>query len=148
MTIIRRIGFAFLACAAVLVWAFMGPERIAAEDHADRLGEIAADDDANNEFTEGAPQQEVVNGWTSINYLELIAEDVNQLPDNRPAALLTLLVLAACLHYGTTPTNPVVLQRVPVNRPGLGPTTTGRVAEAQDAPASPVVSSGEPRTTT
>jgi hypothetical protein len=146
MTIIRRIGFALLACAAVLVWAFMGPERITAEDHADRLGEIAADDDANNEFTEGAPQQEVVNGWTSINYLELIAEDVNQLPDNRPAALLTLLVLAACLHYGTTPTSPVVLQRVPVNRPGPTP---GPVAETQDAPASAVVGSGgEPRTTT
>src|SRR5688572_4309787 len=131
MLIIRRIGFALLAGAAVLVWAYMGPDRTSVEDHADRLTEIASDDDANNALTEGAPQQEVVSGWTSLESLEVISKDITRFPDARRATLLMLLVVPPSLLFATSPNGPVAPRGVPVGR--TGPATTAATPGAPEA---------------
>ena len=117
MVLVRRIGYAVLALAAIGVFVFMAPESVDNETQQARVASIESDDDANNESTAGAPQQEVVNGWTGIEYLHLMSDQLNGTTDGRPAALLTLLVLAACLHWGTATPTGVVLQRVAVPRP-------------------------------
>ena len=50
-------------------------------------------DTANNARTEGAPQQAVVNGWTAKDLLTVIAREGAQPSDERPAALLVLVVV-------------------------------------------------------
>jgi hypothetical protein len=136
MVLVRRVGYALIALAAIGVWLFMAPQpgETVAQDK--RVSQINDEDDANNAMTEGAPQQEVVNGWTSVAYLELISDQLNTTPepDRRPAALLTLLVLAACLHCGTaSPATGMLVQRVPVPRPtgpGTVPGATGSSGSA------------------
>ena len=65
---------------------------------------------ANNANASGAPQQTVVNGWTTIDWLELISEQLNEMPqenqvtagiDERVPTLLLLLVLGACFEWAT-----------------------------------------------
>jgi hypothetical protein len=75
--------------------------------------EALSDFDANDARTEGAPQQQVVNGWVARDLLSIIALEQNELveaartahaePDNRPAALLVIAVLAIAL-WGATST--------------------------------------------
>jgi hypothetical protein len=103
MLLIRRIAYVLIALAAIAVWVFMAPEPSdvpTAGAYSSKVKTIEDMNDANNAYTEGAPQQEVVNGWTSIEYLNLISAQLNKLPahvtppvDERPAALLGLLVL-------------------------------------------------------
>ena len=50
-------------------------------------------DTANNARTEGAPQQTVVNGWTAKDLLTVIAREGARPSDERPAALLVLVVI-------------------------------------------------------
>lgn len=49
---------------------------------------IESDNELNAAFADSAPQQQVVNGWTMIDYLQLIALQNNQLLDSTPAAEL------------------------------------------------------------
>jgi len=65
----------------------------------------------NNSNAGGAPQQQVVNGWTSNDWLELISEQIylsqqssslnETRPDNRVPHLLTLLIIACCFEWVT-----------------------------------------------
>lgn len=43
-------------------------------------------------MTEGAPQQEVVNGWTTIEYLNLLSKQQEQSSERLDALLLLALL--------------------------------------------------------
>ncbi|QAY63243.1 hypothetical protein ET495_08290 [Xylanimonas allomyrinae] len=110
--LVRRIGFAVAALAAIVVFVAGAPAEPEATRHDATIAAIEADDNANNARTEGAPQQQVVNGWTTIAYLGHISDQVDDLPgrlaasnDGRPAALLLIGVLTAAFHLGTKPSS-------------------------------------------
>ncbi|WP_344249157.1 hypothetical protein [Isoptericola hypogeus] len=107
--IVRRIGFGMLAIAAATVFFVAAPESVDTGGHAGEVASIEAEDDLNNASAEGAPQQAVVNGWTTNRYLGLLTDQMDdqlQRPvgDPRLPALLLVLVLGACLHWGTSDT--------------------------------------------
>lgn len=110
---IRRIGGALLVVATVVVWFAMAPDSSAPESHTSDLEEILDNADANNALADGAPQQEVVNGWAARDLLALTVKQNDHLSeqarrDERPAALLGLGVLGIALLALTTPRNPAV----------------------------------------
>lgn len=106
MLLARRIGLGVIALLGLLVWLLGAPSSYSSSGHEDRIAEIKSVDEENNEGAEGAPQQDVVNGWTTNRYLELLAEDSFATRDPRPAALLLLLLLAGCLAWATPVTPP------------------------------------------
>lgn len=61
------------------------------------------DDSINQKAAGGAPQQSVVNGWTARDLLTIIARQGEQ-RDDRPAALLTLLLLGVAMYLSTSAT--------------------------------------------
>lgn len=77
-----------LALSALMIWAGMSPE----ESYADLRASIEDLDDANNQQAQGAPQQAVVNGWTTIEYLNLLSTQQEQSDDRRDALILVGLV--------------------------------------------------------
>lgn len=99
---IRLVGSLLIGALAVLSFALLGPST---ENHAAERILIWADDSANQDRTQGAPQQAVVNGWTGNELLDLISSQLDEAaqPDHRPAALLTLGVLLIGLGLMTTP---------------------------------------------
>jgi hypothetical protein len=106
--IARRVGAAALVLAALGVWFGMQPETDDAPNYANDVAAIEASDDANNEIADGAPQQEVVNGWTTTAYLSLLSKQAEEAAapaprDDRPAAMLGLCVAGIALLAATTP---------------------------------------------
>lgn len=108
---VRAIGFVVLALAALVVMVTMGPS-IEEVDTAtfDRLVDQALSDaEANEARTQGAPQQQVVNGWTNRDLLTAISRQMSAeieatqgiAGDQRVPALLLLTVLAICWHGAT-----------------------------------------------
>ena len=87
----------FIAVLAIF-WFAASPEEA---PFADTRDEIESIDDLNNESTEGAPQQEVVNGWTTIEYLNLLSTQQEHENNRRDALLLLILLsgLAAYTHH-------------------------------------------------
>ena len=106
MQIIRRIGAVVLIVAATSVWFGMKPASAdSSPDHRTAITAALADDIANNKRTEGSPQQTVVNGWTARDLLTIVAREGSDPPppvDERPAALLALLVIGVGLGLATT----------------------------------------------
>lgn len=105
---VRLVGSLIIALAAVVVLFTAGPSHDDARDLSTSRAAIWVDDEANQSRTEGAPQQQVVNGWTGNALLDLISEQLDAAtapakPDNRPAVLLTLGVLLLALTTVTTP---------------------------------------------
>lgn len=105
MEIVRKIGAVVLVVAAIAVWFGLKPSDSALNMDSIQIAAIMADDQANQERAEGAPQQTVVNGWTARNLLEVIAQQgttpaADQ--DQRPAALLVLTVIGVALLAFTT----------------------------------------------
>lgn len=99
MTVARRVGAIVLAIAAVVVWFAMGPQ-----DRSEDIRQALADYERNELRTEGAPQQQVVNGWVAKDLLTVIAEQQNDTAsDERLPALAGLLVLGAALYVFTSP---------------------------------------------
>ena len=120
-TPIRYAGYLVLAVAAVAVFVVLRP-RIdtvtptlpSATSYESLITSALAADAANNLRTEGAPQQQVVNGWTAKDLLTIIAKEnidilkaqgavvdatgaLNTTPfDERIPALLLIGVLALC----------------------------------------------------
>jgi hypothetical protein len=88
---VRFVIAGLLAVAALGIWGGMAPE----DSYTDVRASIESADDANNERTEGAPQQAVVNGWTTIEYLNLLSTQLEQSDDRRDALLLVGLLGAA-----------------------------------------------------
>jgi hypothetical protein len=117
MIAFRRVGLAVLAVAAVAVFFVLAPDSSGSEpsiftaDYSELVQQALSDSDANNVRAEGAPQQQVVNGWVARDLLSIIALEQNELveaartaqadPDDRPAALLVITVLAIAL-WGAT----------------------------------------------
>lgn len=112
---IRLIGFSCIGALAIIIFLLGGPSQNVYEsaqgiDWEDTAESINLRNHINNENASGAPQQTVVNGWSAIDWLELISEQLNELPqqnqvtttiDNRVSLLLLLLVLGACLEWAT-----------------------------------------------
>jgi hypothetical protein len=97
--IARRVGAIVLAIAAVVVWFAMGPD-----DRSSDIRQALAEYELNELRTEGAPQQQVVNGWVAKDLLTIIAEQQNDASsDERLPALAGLLVLGAALYVFTSP---------------------------------------------
>lgn len=101
MPLVRRVGAMVLAFAAVVVWFAMAPD-----ESSDRSADIAsalADYELNDARTQGAPQQQVVNGWVAKDLLIIIAEQQNEsVTDERLPALAVLVVLGLALHMATS----------------------------------------------
>ncbi|NPC42946.1 hypothetical protein [Nocardioides sp. zg-1230] len=76
--------------AVLAVWAYTAAPEGGA--FADARSDIESMDDANNARTEGAPQQEVVNGWTTIEYLNLLSTQQEHDNDRRDMLLLLMLL--------------------------------------------------------
>lgn len=100
---VRLIGSAVIAALALLTLVAFAPD-INADSSAERAA-TWIEDSANQENTAGAPQQQVVNGWTGNALLDLISEQLDEQtsPDQRPVALLTLGILLLALIAATTP---------------------------------------------
>jgi hypothetical protein len=119
--IVRYLGFAVLIGAAVYVYVAMAPAVVrdvptlpSFTQYESLISTALADDAANNLRTEGAPQQQVVNGWTARDLLTIIAKEqadllkaqgavvdatgnlTTQPFDDRVPALLLIGVLAVC----------------------------------------------------
>jgi len=111
---VRTYGFAIIAVLGFLAFLVGGPRaEIVNESRIDWAGtaqSINSRNSANNNNTSGAPQQTVVNGWTTIDWLELISEQIFEMEqsnhsrtshDNRVPTLLLLLLLGASLDWAT-----------------------------------------------
>jgi hypothetical protein len=93
----RKVGAVALSIAAVVVWFAMGPE-----DRSSDIRQALVEYELNEARTEGAPQQQVVNGWVAKDLLTIVAEQQNEVAgDERLPALVGLLVLGAALHAFT-----------------------------------------------
>lgn len=125
---IRYLGFAVLAMGAVASFVYFTPKDVkssyalpSASQYESLISQALSDDAANNLRTEGAPQQQVVNGWTAKDLLTIIAKEQadilraqgavvdatgnlqTQPFDQRIPALLLIAVLAICWSGATTP---------------------------------------------
>jgi hypothetical protein len=112
MLTIRRIGAVVLIVAAISVWFGMKPANTdTSSNYGASITAALAGDHANSARTAGAPQQAVVNARTARDLVTIIAEEgANPRPvDERPAALLTLLVIGFGWGLATT--------RLPVRGP-------------------------------
>lgn len=76
---VRVVGFAVLALAALVVMVAMGPSVEDVDTSTfDRLVDQALSDaEANEARTQGAPQQQVVNGWTNRDLLTAISRQMS-----------------------------------------------------------------------
>jgi hypothetical protein len=115
MLLARRIGAVVLAVAAVVIWFVMAPDD--SSGSSSDVSRALAEYELNEARTEGAPQQQVVNGWVAKDLLAIIAEQQDQaVSDERLPALVVLLVFGLALHIATTPrtAEPGSLLSVPV----------------------------------
>ena len=79
--VIRVIGFMVLAASAVAVFLVLAPKTPtvlpslpSATRYESLITDALAADKSNNLLTAGAPQQQVVNGWTARDLLTIIAK--------------------------------------------------------------------------
>jgi hypothetical protein len=126
--VLRPLGFLLCAVAAVAVFVLLAPKVStstptlpSATRYETLITQALADDAANNLRTEGAPQQQVVNGWTAKDLLTIIAKqnidiltsqgavvdatgNLQTAPfDQRIPALLLIAVVALCWSGIATP---------------------------------------------
>ena len=101
MLMVRRILGVLLVAAALAIWFGMAPQSHEAKYKSD-IETALISDQLNNQNTEGAAQQQVVNGWTAKDLLTVLARQGAQPADERPAALLFLAVLGIAFFFGTS----------------------------------------------
>jgi hypothetical protein len=102
MLLVRRIGAVVLAVAAIVIWVIMAPDD--SSGSSSDVRRALAEYELNEARTEGAPQQQVVNGWVAKDLLAIIAEQQDQaVSDERLPALAVLIVFGLALHIATTP---------------------------------------------
>ena len=102
MPLVRRAGAIVLALAAIVVWFAMAPDD--SEDRSSDISRVLAEYELNETRTQGAPQQQVVNGWVAKDLLTIIAEQQNEsISDERLPALAVLVILGLALHIATSP---------------------------------------------
>lgn len=106
----RLVGTTVLGWAALLVMALAGPDTVSSSGSEFDRSRIWSDEEANQSRTSGAPQQQVVNGWTANEFLGLMSEQLDQVGastvDHRPAGLLLIVVLQVGLLTVTTTPEP------------------------------------------
>lgn len=111
---IRQIGFAILAAVAAVVVVTMrpaDPEPVDTSRFDRQVQQALSDFETNEARTQGAPQQQVVNGWVNRDLLTIISRQLSTSmetvainpPDERVPVLLLILVLTAGWHGATTP---------------------------------------------
>ncbi len=101
MLLVRRIGAVVLAVAAALIWFVMAPDEPSSASG--DVSQALAEYELNEARTEGAPQQQVVNGWVARDLLAIIAEQQDRaVSDERLPALAVLIVFGLALHLATT----------------------------------------------
>ena len=145
---IRYFGFAVLAAAAVAAFVYFTPKEVtssyslpSASQYESLISQALSDDAANNLRTEGAPQQQVVNGWTAKDLLTIIAKEQadilraqgavvdatgslqTQPFDQRIPALLLVAVLAICWSGVTAPRGLVMPRAAAFNDPTAAATS-------------------------
>ena len=127
MIVVRRIGAVVLVAAALAVWLLMAPDKPVmpevqvqdgVTDRSSAISQALSDYELNENMTQGAPQQTVVNGWVAKDLLEIMARQQNEaltrdevptpvapiVPnDERIPALVGLLVLGLALALFTAP---------------------------------------------
>jgi hypothetical protein len=130
MQLARQLGLAVIAIAAVAVWFVMAPaepDQVTAFDptsktYATLIDLTLENYDMNNENTESAVQQQVVNGWVAKDLLTIMAQQNTDLldavgglgdqnatasslavRDDRTPALLVLVVVAVAWFGITAP---------------------------------------------
>jgi len=138
---VRYLGFAVLALAAAAAFVYFTPKAVSssyalpsASQYESLISQALADDKVNNRSTTGAPQQQVVNGWTAKDLLTIIAKEQadilraqgavvdatgnlqTQPFDQRVPALLLIAVLAVCWSGIATP-RPPLEARIPTFSP-------------------------------
>jgi hypothetical protein len=133
---IRRIGALILCVAAFIVLFGMAPDDMTGSGD---ITSVMIGDAANQDRAEGAPQQSVVNGWTARDLLEIIAKQGEGSRDDRPAALLTLVVLGLALALFTSSPGGGGLRQTS----GGGPTATAPEKPADGWPSGDVPLSSE-----
>ena len=101
MSVVRRVGAVVLALAAVVIWFAMAPSD--ASDRSSDIAGVLAEYELNEARTQGAPQQQVVNGWAAKDLLAIIAEQQDaSVTDERLPALGVLVVLGLALVLATS----------------------------------------------
>ncbi len=134
MLLIRRVGAACLAVAAVIVWFALTPSEkpAASANFSPQIATALDDYDTNNASAGYAPQQQVVNGWVTKDLLTVIAREQNAAlspqsapRDERIPAELLLVVLGLALLAGTNPRPTPAPRTAAVNDPAPVPTTDG-----------------------
>jgi hypothetical protein len=105
MLIVRRVGAAVLVIAAVWVWFNLGPAE--QPDHRSERLVINAEDDLNNENTEGRHNRQSLMAGQVWSILSCCRSSWISTPsyaqrDDRPAGMLGLCVLGIALVAGTT----------------------------------------------
>ena len=135
---VRLAGFAVLAVAAVVAWVVLAPKLAtdvptlpSATQYETLIADALSAHELNNASAAGAPQQQVVNGWTARDLLTIIAkENVDILRaqgavvdvtgtlrttpfDERVPALLLIGVLAVCWAGVSTPRSVSSMVSVP-----------------------------------
>jgi hypothetical protein len=110
----RRIGAVVLILGATGVWFGMGPaDTEATSGYHQQIAAALAVDTKSSKAAHGTAQQTVVNGWTARDLLAILAQEGSdpRSADERPAALLALLVLGLGIGLATT--------RLTVSEPGM-----------------------------
>lgn len=99
-----RLAAAIIASiAAILVWT---SAQTVADKNADSfkkaITEARAMQTINESTADSAPQQQVVNGWSTVDFLEVLAKQDNAPRDDRPAALLMIGLLLGATFVATS----------------------------------------------
>lgn len=100
---VRLVALILIGLAAIVVALL--PASSSADHNAEVVAALAAAD-ANNSIAEGAPQQQVVNGWVARDLLAIISaqlDEQNAASDRKVPLLLMLGVLALVVIGCTTP---------------------------------------------
>lgn len=119
-----RAGIAIVgAVAALAVWFLLAPAQletgaVRAESHSSDVSTVRALQDANEARADSSPRQTVVNTWATVDMLEVVASQLDDLAslqaeafaatdartDPRIPALLFIAVLVFCLTAAAQPT--------------------------------------------
>jgi hypothetical protein len=101
----RRLGAGVIIIAAGIIWLTMGSSEPSPSDYRSEIRAALAGDEVNQATASGAPQQQVVNGWTARDLLaagDRIAANGSR-DDDRLAAEMTLLIVLVGWVAITTP---------------------------------------------
>ncbi len=119
MLLARRVGAYVLVVAAIAIWFGMKPTQQSDTGYKAAIAAALAADQTNAAASQSAPQQQVVNGWTARDLLTVIAEEGAQsagVVDERPAALLVIVVLGVALLLARTVVPALAAQGAHVER--------------------------------